>query len=88
MDTQSYTSYLNIRELSEVSVHGDESVIDQLLVVICPEYIRVLQQRRMYEDHRRTFIPASIQFHLLSREVRADGFGATSPINLHLLFTV
>lgn len=38
-----HTTYLDVRELAQVSVHGDESMIDQLLVVISPQLITVLQ---------------------------------------------
>lgn len=38
-----HTAYLDIRELAQVGVHGDESMIDQLLVVVCPQHVAVLQ---------------------------------------------
>ena len=40
----SLTAYLNIRELAQVGIHGDESMIDQLLVVVGPQHITVLQR--------------------------------------------
>ena len=48
--------YLDIRELAQVGVHGDESMIDQLLVVVCPQHVAVLQhswtqQRKPNYEH-------------------------------------
>ncbi len=38
-----HTAYLDVRELAQVSIHGDESMVDQLLVVVSPQHITVLQ---------------------------------------------
>lgn len=42
-----YTTFTNldVRELTQVCVHGDESVINQLLVVISPQHVAVLDHR-------------------------------------------
>lgn len=41
-----HTTYLDVRKLAQVSIHGDESVIHQLLVVVGPQLITVLQHTR------------------------------------------
>lgn len=38
-----HAAYLDVRELAQVGIHGDESMIDQLLVVVSPQHITVLQ---------------------------------------------
>lgn len=45
MGSHDLTAYLDVRELAQVSIHGDESVIDQFLVVISPQHVTVLQHR-------------------------------------------
>lgn len=37
-------SHLDVRELPQVGIHGDKSMIYQLLVVVSPQHITVLQQ--------------------------------------------
>lgn len=37
-----HTAYLDIRELAQVGIHGDEGMIDQLLMVVSPQHIAVL----------------------------------------------
>lgn len=38
-----HTAYLDVWELAQVSIHGNESMIDQFLVVVSPQHITVLQ---------------------------------------------
>lgn len=41
---ESTASHLDVWELSQVGIHGDKSVIYQLLVVVSPQHVAVLQQ--------------------------------------------
>lgn len=48
------TAYLDIRKLAQVGIHRDESVIDQLLMVVSPEHITVLQGRMNIKHQTQT----------------------------------
>lgn len=49
-----HTAYLDVRELAQVSIHGDESMINQLLVVVSPQHITVLQHGWTLQNHTRS----------------------------------
>ena len=48
MEGQS-TAHLDVRELAQVRVHGQQRLVHQLLVVIHPEQVIVLQKARAQE---------------------------------------
>lgn len=49
--------YLDVGELAQVSIHGDESMIDQLLVVVSPQLITVLQHASTKKQKKRSLKP-------------------------------
>lgn len=60
-----HTTYLDIGELAQVSIHRDESVIYQLLVVVGPEHVTVLQNTSVTYDHNHnTARTSTVSFYV------------------------
>lgn len=41
-------SYLDIRELAEIGVHGQQGLVHKLLVIIRPQQVIVLSKKHQY----------------------------------------